>query len=388
MSTPAVALVLTTYQKPAHLRRVLLSIALQEGVAGGLELVVADDGSTDETPSLVRQFASEVPFRVGWTTHPHTVFCPARSRNEGAAATSAPYLLFLDGDCLLPRDHVAQHLAHRAAGWAMVGDCIRLDEEESARLTDDAIRSGEYQFWGPAAERRRLAKNDRKFRLYNFLRHPRKPYKLKSGNVGIWRTDFERVNGFDENYRGWGCEDDDLGRRLRASGVRLGSVLRWTRSYHIWHPREATAGARWKDGPNVGYFQRRGRLTRCRNGLVKREMADLRVRVVGGTAPERGARSAECKTAGRGAELRQLLALAGKAAVDGSPEVEVVLLPGPGTFSRQAECNLLVVTADAVPDNRLLRTADVIVAPRPLPLAPGQRQFPLADLDAALRAVA
>ncbi len=110
MSPPEIALLMSTYQRPAHLRRALESIALQQGVEGRMELVVTDDGSTDETPQIVAEFARRVPFRVGFTTHEHTVFRLSRCRNEGAKASQAPYLLFLDGDCILPRDHVWQHL--------------------------------------------------------------------------------------------------------------------------------------------------------------------------------------------------------------------------------------------------------------------------------------
>ena len=90
MRHPEIALLLTTYQKSSHLQRVLTSIAMQRDVTGQFELAVADDGSTDETAAIVEQFRRQAPFRVVFTTHPHTTFHPARSRNEAAAATTAP----------------------------------------------------------------------------------------------------------------------------------------------------------------------------------------------------------------------------------------------------------------------------------------------------------
>lgn len=275
MKQPEIALLLTTYQKPSHLQRVLESIAVQRDVDGRYELAVADDGSTDETAKMVDEFRRRAPFRVVFTTHPHTTFHPARSRNEAAAATSAPYLLLLDGDCVLPADHVRIHLEHRKPNTAMLGDCCRLDQATSDRITLESIRTGEFVRWVPEGELRRLAALDRKRRFYSWLRHRTKP-KLISNNVGIWRSDYERVNGFDENYQGWGCEDDDLGQRLRQSGVRLASILRYTRSYHIWHPRDVTAGSTWRDGPNVEYFLMPGKPTRCVNGLVKPQTSQRR----------------------------------------------------------------------------------------------------------------
>ena len=325
MPTPEIALLLSTYQRPRHLRHALLSIALQQIEPSKIELVVADDGSTDETAEVVREFASRVDFPVHFTTHPHDGFRLARCRNEGAAASRAPYLLFLDGDCILPPDHVSQHLQRRKPGFVMAGDCSRLEQETSARVDETVIRAGEFQLWSSPREERRLRKLDRTSRFYRAIRHPTKP-KLIGNNVGIWRADYERVNGYDENFEGWGCEDDDLRYRLRRAGVRIRSILRWTHTYHLWHPSEVTAPARWRDGLNVKYLLRKGRLTRCRNGLVKRPLADLHVRVVGQpTQPQSVARLLDGRIAGPGSD--------GKIQRLDPPEVEILFLPGSGAFS-------------------------------------------------------
>src|SRR5262245_22504791 len=81
-AAPEVALLVSTYHKPWHLEQVLTSIAAQEGIAGRFEVVVTDDGSTDETLERVRSFAGRNPFPVRWTTHPHDGFQLARCRNE------------------------------------------------------------------------------------------------------------------------------------------------------------------------------------------------------------------------------------------------------------------------------------------------------------------
>ena len=272
---PDIALLVSTYHKPHHLRRCLESIALQECGLGRFEVVVTDDGSQDETEQIVRDFGRSMSFRVGFTTHPHKTFQLARCRNEGVRASTAPYVLFLDGDCVLPRDHIAIHLEVRRSGIVMAGDCCRLDEAASARISSDVICSDRYTEWVPSSERTRLARRHRRAWYYNLIRHPSKP-RLVGNNVAVWRRDFERVNGYDEDFEGWGCEDDDFGIRLRRVGVRVRSILGRTFTLHLWHPPDVTAPKLWREGTNVQYLKQKDRPARCQNGLHKpaEEQAD------------------------------------------------------------------------------------------------------------------
>ncbi len=275
---PDIALLVSTYQKPNHLRNCLESITFQHGVAGRFEVVVTDDGSEDETAQIVRDFARCAPFPVRFTTHPHKTFQLARCRNEGVLASAAPYLLFLDGDCLLPPNHVAEHLRARRPGVVMAGDCFRLDEATSARISPDVIRSGEYTAWIPSSERRRLARRHRRAIWYNMIRHPSKP-RLVGNNVAVWRCDYQRVNGYDEQFEGWGCEDDDLGMRLRRLGIRVRSILGRTSPIHLWHPPDVTAPRSWREGSNVKYLLQKDRPIRCLDGLYKFTEEQEHVRV-------------------------------------------------------------------------------------------------------------
>jgi glycosyltransferase involved in cell wall biosynthesis len=372
MHEPEITLLLTSYQRPLNVRRALESIALQNIAAGQLEVIVCDDGSTDETQQVVAQFAHSAPFPVGFTTHPHTTFLVSRCRNEGAQASRAKYLLFVDGDCILPRDHVQIHLQRRKPGTVMIGDCCRLDQKTSARVTSDVIRSGDFRTWGSRNEMRRLRKRDFFARFCAWIGHPTKP-KLIGNNVGIWRTDYERVNGYDENFHGWGCEDDDFGVRLRRAGVRLESILRWTHTYHLWHPADATAPAKWRKGANVRYLLRKGRLTRCRNGLHKRDLSEISIHVVGQPAKPH--------------LVERLLQGRFRPRTTARPEVEILFLPGQGQFSGQADCNVLVALEAGAAGSRLAQQAHLTIAPGE-PADPERLRFPLDEFDEALRSVA
>ena len=347
-----VALIVNTFQKPRHLALVLASIAAQTGVDGRFEVIISDDGSTDGTAALVHDFAAQASFPVRFTSQPHDGFRLARTRNAGARLTESDYLLFLDGDCILPRDHVAAYLERRRPGRALLGYCARLPEDTSARLDTTTIASTDLAALAPASERQLLAKRFRKAWWHAALRHPSKP-RLAGGNCGMWRRDFEAVNGCDERFVGWGQEDDDLGLRLRAAGVRLESILDRTWSLHVWHPVDTSATPRWRDGVNVPYFLRRGRLKRCRHGLLDRSTHDLTWGL-----------PADATETPLGRDVLTLLADAPQAAAGDPCEVEIVLRPGRDRFERKAECRLLLIEGDAMIEGNakpsLRRRADQI----------------------------
>jgi glycosyltransferase involved in cell wall biosynthesis len=232
------------------------------------EVVVTDDGSRDETLALVAATARRAAFPLTFTTHEHRGFQLARCRNEGTAASTAPYLLFTDGDCLLPRDHVRIHLEERRPGWITGGDCLRLDADTSQGIDLAAITHGSYMPRIASEERSRIRWKARRARAYEWLRVPMRP-RLSGNNIGIWRSDLERVNGFDEQFVGWGLEDRDLQERLEQIGVRVHSVLHWTAPIHLWHPPAPSFARNGESTANLEYFLHGDRPTFCRSGLVK-----------------------------------------------------------------------------------------------------------------------
>lgn len=266
---PEIAVLVSSYNKPRHLRYCLTSLAMQRGVTSPIEVVVTDDGSDAQTLDVIAETADEFSLAITLTTHAHCGFQLARCRNDGVRHSTAPYLLFVDGDCILPPDHVAIHLAHRRTGFVIGGDCCRLTESDSSTITTEDLRSSRYISLAPTAEIRRLRRRHWSAWWHRWIRHPRKP-SLVGNNIGIWRADYERVNGYDEEFEGWGCEDDDLARRLRQCGIRIDSILHRTYTFHLWHAVDPTAPARWKEGRNVA------RLLADRPPVCTRGLRDLR----------------------------------------------------------------------------------------------------------------
>ena len=343
-TAPEIAVIVSTFQRPQHLRRCLLSLALQRGVAGRYEVAVVDDGSQDETAEMVARFAREVDFPLVFRTHQHQGFQLARCRNAGVRNSTAPYLLFTDGDCIFPADHLRQHLAARRPSVVRAGHCIRFDEATSLRVDDAAIRSGDFATWGSAAERRLRGRHYRKAMFYQLIRHAERP-KLVGWNMALARADLERINGFDELFRGWGCEDDDLQRRLRAAGVRTATSIGYTHGFHLWHPPHATTPARWHEGVNVDYFNRPLVLARCMAGLERRRFEHLGVRVSGGQRQGKLAGQLAAAFPHHGGRL----------------EIELLVAPTAARFSADSPGRVLVVPYGERSSRRAARRAHAVI---------------------------
>jgi len=344
-----VSILVTTYRRPRHLALALASIARQRPAATAIEVVVSDDGSDDETPDVVSRFAATSGIPTRFVSRPHDGFRLARARNAAARLAGGDYLLFLDGDCMIPPHHVAAHVSRRRRGTALLGYCARLTEAASQPLVPEALAGVDLESLVTPSEARLLRRRHRKACWRAILRHPTKP-RLAGGDFGVWRDDFLAVNGFDERFVGWGQEDDDLGLRLRASGIRLESILDRTRSLHVWHPSDPTTTRRWRDGVNVPRLAREGRLTACRAGLVERACRSILWGLPATLSHSPTGRAVAAHLAGS------------PAAPPGRPcEIEVAIASDQSAFTRPAECRLLLVPAGHLPDPAQRAAADQVV---------------------------
>ena len=366
MATPQIAVVVCTYEMPRHLAQVLASLASQT-LANKMELVVSDDGSADETEELVARFARRANFPVRYLTHERDGFQLARCRNDGFRAATAPHVLFLDGDCLVPPDHLQQHLAVIQPGVVTNGYCVRLDQPTSERITIESVERGEFTRLRPAGELRKLAMMQLKSSFYNLIRHPRKP-NLRGGNVGICRGDFLRVNGLDEHFRAWGGEDDDLGWRMRAAGLRIESVLHRTRTYHLWHPPSPTKVDKHHEQHHFNYLYRPFRLTRCLDGVAKRRAEDLLVRIAG-----------QPRDVALAQKIVRQFGFSPRPWPGEIVDLELLVLPGGGRFTSKADCRVALVLDDSAAATTECRAAHIVLSRDGRCGSPRQLKLKLSD---------
>jgi GT2 family glycosyltransferase len=221
---PSTTVVVAAYNQPRELALVLSALAAQTDPH--FDVVIADDGSDPPAERALAELRATLPFPIEWVWQPDAGFRKMRAQNLAALRRPSELLLFLDGDCVPYRDWVAAYRRYARPGEFLVGGYIFLGEQETRRLTPDAVRRGAHERRLDTRTWWRLHTAHWRNLLYAG-RRPNRP-RIRGGNFGVARDLFERVDGFDEALAGYGKEDSELRNRMRNAGAR--GISLWTRA--------------------------------------------------------------------------------------------------------------------------------------------------------------
>lgn len=261
----SVAVIITTYNNPVALKCAVER--LLRGTQLPTEILIADDGSTPDTRETIEKLSSQSQIPIHHCWHPDEGFRRSRILNTSIHQSSADYVLFLDGDCLPHRYWVADHRKLAQHNYFVQGRRAFIREANVQEILDgrSSINS---LFW-----RMKLGGAFKAIRLpWPLVKCNREMHGILGCNIAAWRDDLVAINGFDEDYEGWGAEDSDLGARLYNLGHKRKLVHGRALVFHLDHPEVDKAHfpkslARLKETIDLGK-------TRCENGL-DRHAADM-----------------------------------------------------------------------------------------------------------------
>jgi glycosyltransferase involved in cell wall biosynthesis len=234
------SLVVTTYNWPAALALVLDSIRAQHAPPG--EVLVADDGSREDTRELLLRVAGDFPVPLRHCWQEDAGFRVARSRNRAIAAASGDYVVLLDGDMVLHPRFIADHCDAAREHMYVQGSRVLTSSEFATQLIERG--STEVTWRSPGIERRRNAlRLPALSRWYQARSQTLAPTRIKTCNQGWWRADLLALNGFDERYEGWGREDEDLAVRAGHAGLACRQMRFAGLGFHLHHRERHHDGA-------------------------------------------------------------------------------------------------------------------------------------------------
>ncbi|RPH32359.1 MAG: glycosyltransferase [Bacteroidales bacterium] len=233
-----ISLIITTYNRKDALELVLLSVKMQSLMP--FEVIVADDGSTSETAELIKHYQTQFPVKLLHCWQEDKGFRVSHIRNKAFAVASGEYIIMVDGDVILHRNFIRSHLEHLASNHFIQGSRVLLSPE----ATQKAIESKQIHFtpFSKGIKNRINAISNRLFsQLIQVFYKGEKTHKgVRSCNLSCWKSDLIKVNGFSEEFIGWGREDSEFVVRLLNSGIsrtnlKFGGVV-----YHLWHKENKT----------------------------------------------------------------------------------------------------------------------------------------------------
>ena len=251
-----ISVIMTTYNRPDALLAVLKAFECQEGIdKKDWELLIADDGSAEETSLLIEKFSAESLLHIEHVWHPDEGFRAAEIRNKAALRAKNDYLVFLDGDCIPMPDFLVRHRELAESGKSVAGNRILLSKDYTEKLlaSADPLEPLDWGVFGWC-----LAKLGGKVnKSVGWLRlglkawrdHKASDWRIyRSCNIGLWKDDFLAVDGFDADFSGWGYEDSDLAVRLLRHGIKFKDGRFAIPVLHLWHSENdrSSQSENWK----------------------------------------------------------------------------------------------------------------------------------------------
>jgi len=232
---PKISLIVATYNWPKALKLCLASIAAQSVLPD--EVIIADDGSSEETEQLIQRMRTLIPVPVIHIWQEDKGFRLAKIRNKAIAQASCEYIIQIDGDLILHQHFVRDHMEVCEPGRFVTGSRAMVDRSLSARLLD--AKGQLVSPLQPGVSNKLNALRIRAFRnLLASRYHNDNMGKLRGCNMAFWKKDLISVNGYNEAFEGWGKEDNEIAYRLANASITKRALKFGGVAYHLHHKEQ------------------------------------------------------------------------------------------------------------------------------------------------------
>lgn len=222
----------------------LILDALRGQTDPNYDVIIADDGSNEETVAAIQKYIAEHPelsIRHSWQEDKG--WRKNRALNTAVHLSDSDYLIFIDGDCIPHPRFVADHRRLATPGVLMGGRRVETSPNVSAMIESWDTLPKDYF----ALARKEILRGERKLpQLKRTLRFPfvfGQPLGVRrqgilGANFGVFRDELMMVNGFDERYVDPGTgEDVDIELRCYNNGMIARKASHYALMLHRCHDR-------------------------------------------------------------------------------------------------------------------------------------------------------
>lgn len=234
---PTCSLLISTYNWPQALEACLKSVIKQTIKPN--EILIADDGSTEETTQLINNFKSKTNIPITHVWHEDNGFRKTIVLNMALAKAKFEYIVQVDGDVYLHKDFIKDHLNFAKPNTFVRASRIYMDKNLSEKNLNNEFKISLFD--------KSLTNKFSALRIpfvqflfeHKYKTKGNELYEIHGCNMAFWKADFYKVNGFNEDFNGWGPEDKELVVRLLNAGVKKRFLKMKGLVYHFWHKEQS-----------------------------------------------------------------------------------------------------------------------------------------------------
>lgn len=257
------SLIITTYNWEEALQQVLFSCATQTLLPD--EIIIADDGSSEKTKKVIENFAHEnptLPIIHSWQED--LGFRASMSRNRAIAQANGEYIILIDGDICLHQNFIQDHLSFAKKGFFTQGTRVLVEKHLTQKIFQ--AKKLTLNFFSQGIKNRKNTLHS-KFLSSLFSTHKNHLKGIKTCNLAFFKKDCLAINGFNEDFVGWGREDSEFAVRLLNYGIKRHDIRFNAIAYHLYHPENTRASLPQNDAILKNTIEQK--LVWCNNGINK-----------------------------------------------------------------------------------------------------------------------
>ena len=252
-----ISVIVPIYNRLEHFRALFICLLRQNRQID--ELIITDDGSSQQILDYIADLIPKASFKIKHIYQEDKGFRKTRALNNGVINSEGELLVFCDQDLIFGEEYIEYMEKNIKKGCFLLCRPISVNEEEKNIILKKIELSNKYEeLLKPLPKDylesvNKTLKTDRKRRILNILKLSKRGIKLVGMSYAVMKSDYLKVNGYDENYNGWGEEDDDFGNRLYVAGVKGKELKTPNMQIHLWHYSDPTK----KHSMNEEYYYKR-----------------------------------------------------------------------------------------------------------------------------------
>lgn len=275
------SVIVTVYNRFEYVENILKCLINQ--TLQPYEVIFTDDGSKEDLRKILKKYKNKIKFKIKYIYQEDLGFRKSKACNNAVLESEGDYLIFLDQDAVFPNDLIEKFNLQIKDKYFSILRVIWSTYEEKIKIQEKINKKFEYKDILSDIDKIQFKKIKRwllkdKYNNLRYSLHLRdRGTGLMGIGFGVYKKDFVKINGYDEDFKGWGGEDADLGLRLYYSDLKSVTFSTKLPAVHMCHPLDPTKISN-KDNNKIMYDEKKTKIVkgnyRCFYGIENRKDKD------------------------------------------------------------------------------------------------------------------